>query len=111
MVHSKVSALSLRSRIHLLQGENAAASRQAIAILEEVGDLPALRTEEVLHHAAVVLRADGAAEADELALQAREGVARKADLIHSPADRDRFLQEIPLNQAILNGYGSFRGMG
>ncbi|MET7988951.1 AAA family ATPase [Streptomyces sp. NPDC005281] len=115
MVRSKVAALSLRSRIHLIQGETAAASRharQAIAILEEVGDLPALRTEEVLHHAAVVLRAaDGAAEADELARQAREVVARKADLIHSPADRDRFLREVPLNRAILNGYGSFRGTG
>ncbi|WP_327739601.1 AAA family ATPase [Streptomyces nojiriensis] len=107
MVRSEVAALSLRSRIHLLQGDTAAASRlarQAITVLEEVGDLPALRTEEVLHQAAVVLRAtDGAAEADELARQAREVVARKAELIHNPTDRDRFLRDVPLNRAIIDG--------
>ncbi|MEU1624951.1 AAA family ATPase [Streptomyces sp. NPDC020096] len=105
MLRSEVAALSLRSRTHLRLGETAEAARltrQALAHLERVGDLPALRTEEVLYHAACVLRAAGdREEAEILAGRARAEVVRKAELIESAADRERFIREAPLNRAIL----------
>ncbi|MFD5560374.1 ATP-binding protein [Kitasatospora griseola] len=105
MVRSEVAALSLQSRLRLKQRNAAEAgrlARAAVEILDEVGDLPALRTEEVLHHAAVALRAAGCEdEADGLARRAREEVTRKANLIDSLTDRERFLRDVPLNRAIL----------
>ncbi|CAM5600483.1 AAA family ATPase [Streptomyces fumanus] len=105
MVRSAVAALILRSRIHLELPDAAAAAgfaREAVAVLDRVGDMPALRTEEVLHHASLALRAAGSpAEADALALRARTEVLRKADLMTNPADRDHFLRGVVLNQAVL----------
>jgi hypothetical protein len=56
----------------------------------------------VLYHAACVLRAAGdREEAEILAGRARAEVVRKAELIESAADRERFIREAPLNRAIL----------
>ncbi|MET9513751.1 AAA family ATPase [Streptomyces sp. NPDC002994] len=105
MVRSQVAALTLRGRIHLRLADAATAARfarEAVAILDRVGDMPALRTEEVLHHAALAVRAAGSPEeADALARRARTEVIRKAELIGSAVDRDRFLREVQLNRSIL----------
>ncbi|MEV0415502.1 hypothetical protein AB0I68_33200 [Streptomyces sp. NPDC050448] len=74
--------------------------------------MPALRTGEVLRHAAAVPQAtDGAAEAEELVQETREVVARNADLIRSSADRDRFLRDVSLDRGILGGGQAGRQAG
>ncbi|MDT3395391.1 AAA family ATPase [Streptomyces sp. B1866] len=112
MVRSQIAAHSLRSRILLRQGALAAAedqAREAVRILDEVGDMPALRTEEVLYHSAVVLAAGGVQEeAQALLERARHEVSRKADLVTEDELRDRFLTEVPLNHAIREGAGISR---
>lgn len=118
MIRSEIAAHSLRSRILLRQGETAAAqeqARHAVSILDEVGDMPALRTEEVLYHSAVVLAAgpvrqeqeerEEREEAHALLDRARREVARKAEQITDDLPRDRFLTRVPLNSAILRGAG------
>lgn len=109
MVRSEIAAQSLSSRILLRQGDPTAAedrAREALRILDEVGDMPALRTEEVLYHSAAVLHTRGAQEeARRLLDRARGEVARKADLMTDDALRRRFLTEVPLNRAIRDGEG------
>ncbi|MFF2376866.1 AAA family ATPase [Streptomyces xiamenensis] len=112
MVRSEIAALVLRARIRLRQGaatEAAELGRAALALLEEHGDLPALRTEEVLYWAARALVADGAdgarEEAGALLARARAVVARKAEsLAEHPARRESFLR-VPLNRWITTGEG------
>lgn len=109
MIRSQIAAHSLRSRILLRQGNTAGAqeqARQAVRTLDEVGDMPALRTEEVLYHSAVVLATGGVRE-EALALleRARREVARKAEHVTDELLRDRFLTQVSLNNAILRGEG------
>ncbi|MDI3402873.1 AAA family ATPase [Streptomyces cavernicola] len=110
MVRSEIAALSLRSRVLLEQGEPEEAevcAREALRVLDEVGDMPALRTEEVLHQGAVVLRAVGNhAEAGALLARARAEIVRKADGITDRRLREGFLRNVPLNRAVL---GTERG--
>lgn len=105
MVRSEIGAYSLRGRIRLRQGDVAAAvshARRAVGILEEVGDMPALRTEEVYFHASRALRAGGASEdAGRLLERARAEVSRKAGLIDDPQQRERFLRAVVLNRDII----------
>lgn len=105
MVRSEIAALSLRSRIRLQQGDTEAATRyarEALSILGEIGDMPALRTEEVLFHAARALGRNGAAEdARSLLERARTEVSRKAGHIDDADQRRRFLAE-RLNRRILS---------
>jgi tetratricopeptide (TPR) repeat protein len=109
MIRSEIAALSLRSRILLRQGDTAAAqdqARQAVRILDEVGDMPALRTEEVLYHSAVVQAAGGAQEeAHNLLERARREVAGKASLVSDDSLRDQFLTQVRINEAIREGDG------
>lgn len=109
MIRSEIAAHSLRSRILRRQGDTAEAqeqARQAVRILDEAGDMPALRTEEVLYHSAVVLAAAGVREeAHALLVRARREVARKAELVSDDLLRDRFRTEVPLNRAIVQGEG------
>jgi hypothetical protein len=109
MIRSEIAAHSLRGRVLLRQGDTAAAldqARQAVRILDEVGDMPALRTEEVLYRSAVVQAAAGLrTEALALLERARREVARKADMITDDSLRDRFLTQVPLNSAIRDGEG------
>ncbi|MFD0375611.1 hypothetical protein [Streptomyces sp. NPDC127112] len=75
-------------------------------MLDEVGDMPALRTEEVLWHAARALAADGAREeARGLLDRARREVLRKAGLIGDETLRERFLTAVPLNRSLLAADG------
>ncbi|WP_289782033.1 AAA family ATPase [Streptomyces phaeoluteigriseus] len=107
MIRSEIAAHSLRSRILLRRGDTAAAqeqARHAVRILDSVGDMPALRTEEVLYHSAVALTAAGVRQESHALLErARREVARKAELITDDVLRDRFLTRVPLNHAILHG--------
>ncbi len=109
MIRSEIAAHSLRSRILLRQADTAGAqeqARQAVRILDEVGDMPALRTEEVLYHSAVVLAAAGIREeASALLERARREVARKAELVTGDSLRNRFRMQVPVNRAILQGEG------
>ncbi|MCG5219474.1 AAA family ATPase [Streptosporangium sp. KLBMP 9127] len=101
MIRSEIAALSLSSRIRHLRGETEAAAtlaRETLGILQQVGDLPALRTEEVLHHAAEVLEAVGDHEAaSRLRTDAQGRVRRIADTLKDSAQRGRYLQEALLN--------------
>ncbi|MCX5375378.1 AAA family ATPase [Streptomyces sp. NBC_00091] len=110
MVRSEIAAYCLRSRILMRQGDAAAAGEQARAalrLLDEVGDMPALRTEEVLYHCASALAAQGAeGEARGLLDRARREVLRKAGLIADAEVRERFLAGVPLNRALLASGGA-----
>ncbi|MEU9867951.1 MULTISPECIES: hypothetical protein [Actinomadura] len=109
MIRSKIAAHSLRGRIALRQNDVTTAqeqTREAVRILEEVGDMPALRTEDVLYHAAVAMAAgDEQEEALALLGKARREIARKAELIADSALRSSFLAQVPLNRSILAGEG------
>ncbi|MFC8268687.1 AAA family ATPase [Streptomyces cinereoruber] len=106
MIRSEIAALSLRSRVLLAQGDRTEAevsAREALRVLDEVGDMPALRTEEVLYRAAVVLRETGNhAEARSLLGRARAVIARKAESIPDERLREGFLRNVPLNRAVLD---------
>lgn len=106
MLRSEIAALSLRGRIKLRQSETADAAdfaRQAVQLLDQSGDMPALRSEEVFYHAARSLAAVGAdAEAMALLEQAREKVAEKAGSLNNDEMRREFMEE-PLNLAITLG--------
>ncbi|HBF81037.1 MAG TPA: ATP-binding protein [Streptomyces sp.] len=105
MVRSEIAAYGLRSRIRLAAGRTDLATgdaRQALALLAEHGDMPALRTEEVLHDAARALLASGAHDEAEAQLsRARREVLRKADSIEDDDLRTRFLTAVPLNRVLL----------
>lgn len=113
MVRSEIAGYVLRSRIHLQDGEMDGAARdgrQALALLAEHGDMPALRTEEVLYHAARALRAeDSGSEVRNLLGRARAEVVRKADSIDDPVLRARFLTDVPLNRSLLHDSGAVEG--
>ncbi|MGW6306509.1 AAA family ATPase [Streptomyces niveus] len=105
MVRSEIAALSLLGQVRLAQADTASAAnfaRQAVQLLERTGDMPALRSEEVLYHAARALKAIGAGqEALTLLEQAREKVARKAGSLDEETRRV-FMRE-PLNRLIALG--------
>ncbi|WP_244290974.1 AAA family ATPase [Streptomyces virginiae] len=109
MVRSQIAAHSLQSRALLRWGDTAraaSAAREALRLLDGVGDMPALRTEEVLYHSAVVLATNGARqEARELLERARAVVGEKAGHLHDDTARRRFLTSVPLNRAIRAGHG------
>ncbi|WP_037906475.1 AAA family ATPase [Actinacidiphila yeochonensis] len=103
MVRSEIAARCLLGRVSLRLGRvDEAAHRldQALRILNEVGDMPALRTEEVYYYAALTHRAAGHRDRGrELLDRARAEVARKAGHIHDPELLELFRQE-PLNRLI-----------
>ncbi|RFU88286.1 ATP-binding protein [Streptomyces triticagri] len=105
MDRSRIAAYCLRSRLRSHAGDiddAAADARMALSVLEERGDMPALRTEEVLHDAARALHAAGAPhEAQTLWDRARTEIHRKADSMAAPDDRARFLNGVPLNRTLL----------
>ncbi len=104
MVRSRIAALSLRARIQLHAGRTTKAAhfaRESVQLLDEVGTMPALRSEEVFYHAARALAADGDRdEALVLLERARDTVARKAAHIADPGLREGFLRDVPLNRRI-----------
>ncbi|WP_344102548.1 AAA family ATPase [Myceligenerans crystallogenes] len=115
MVRSRIAGFSLRSRVQTRLGNVGAAvehARTAVRILDEVGDMPALRSEEVYFHAAVVLNAAGFADdAADLLQRARIEVRRKAATLPDAALRERFRTGVPLNAAIAGGLEPAPGVG
>ncbi len=109
MIRSRIAALVLRSRVHLARSDAEAAeafAKDALLVLDEVGDMPALRTEEVLFHCANAARAVGAASrAGELLERARAEVTRKARHVDDAHQRRCFLEEVPLNRQIAGPTG------
>ncbi|WP_106429432.1 AAA family ATPase [Streptomyces sp. SPB074] len=111
MVRSEIAALSLSARVHLVRGELGPAAefaRRSVELLRRTGDMPALRSEEVLLHAARALHAAGPGSASpeevaELLGEARAKVMAKADSLADPALRHSFLTEVALNRAVVNG--------
>lgn len=107
MVRSEIAGLCLSSQVRLRQGDREAAAgyaREATALLERTGDMPALRSEEVLYHAARAVHAAGATdEAMELLQRAQSKMGTKADSIDDRALRRSFLDDVPLNRAIALG--------
>lgn len=106
MIRSKIAAHSLRSRIFLRKGDIVTAATEAekaLHILDDVGPMPALRTEEILYYGGLVLERVGRTlEAASLFDRAREEITRKLELITDPAMRESFSRE-PLNRSILEG--------
>ena len=110
MVRSEIAALSIRERIAFRRGdirEAALCGNEAIALLGRYGDLPALRTEEVLLHHALTLQAAGDfATAGQLLERAVGEMHRKAGSIDDPAVQQRFLVDVPVNAAIVAALNS-----
>ncbi|MFJ4920722.1 ATP-binding protein [Streptomyces sp. NPDC088725] len=107
MVRSEIAALCLSGQVRLRQDNVTAAAehaRASVQLLRQTGDMPALRSEEVLFHAARALYITGAeTEAQDLLQQARVKVTDKADSIDDVAARRGFLEAVPLNRAIMLG--------
>ena len=106
MVRSEIAGLCLSGQVRLRRGDRAAAAqyaRESVALLDRTGDMPALRSEEVLYHAARAMHAAGArSEAVDLLERAQAKTQAKADSIDDPALRRSFLDD-PLNRAIALG--------
>ncbi|WP_106429996.1 ATP-binding protein [Streptomyces xiaopingdaonensis] len=107
MVRSEIAGLCLSGRARLREGDPAGAAafaRESVALLDRTGDMPALRSEEVLFHAARALYAAGArSEAEGLLSRAREKMERKAESIEDPALLRGFREDVPLNRALALG--------
>ncbi|MEV0490536.1 AAA family ATPase [Streptomyces atratus] len=113
MVRSEIAGYCLRGRIRLATGDTDLAVRDvrhALTLLAEHGDLPALRTEEVLYDAATALTASGnGSEATQLLDRARREVLRKAEGIGDMELRTRFLNAVPLNRELFGYEGEGEG--
>lgn len=103
MVRSEIAALILRAQIARYRDDKHAAAAfadRAISILDAYGDLPALRTEEVLFQAALAHRsiADHS-RAKELLGRAMAEVERKVQSLPG-SFQSAFLTDVPLNLSI-----------
>jgi tetratricopeptide (TPR) repeat protein len=107
MTRSRIAALCLSARVQLRMGRSTQAAdfaRTAVALLDRVGDMPALRTEEILYHAASVLWADGdTEEASALMDRASRAFERKAERIEDESLRRSFTDGVPLNRWVRDG--------
>lgn len=103
---SAIAALSIRSRLALMQDQIEAAlddSTQAVTYLERIGTMPALRTEEVLYyHYCVLQRAGRAIEALDYLKRAHTVLQKKAETISNQEYRRSFLERVPVSRAILS---------
>jgi tetratricopeptide (TPR) repeat protein len=96
-----LSLLSLLKLRELRMGEAVEHGDQALACLRQKGDMPALRTEEVLfNHYRVLLAAGRAAEAEALLEEAHSVLTRKGQRIEDPELRESFYRNVPLSRAI-----------
>ena len=104
LTRSEVAALSLLARLHLMRGdfqEALLASQEAVGILDRVGAMPALRTEEVLYRHAVILDAAGDSKrASAVIRRAWQEIERKSASIPNREDRYRFREKVTLNRQV-----------
>lgn len=108
MVRSRIAAHMLLGRIRLARGDERAldSAQHSLDLLDERGPQPALRSEEVYYHAAVVHSAAGKTEeARDLLERARDELRIKAATIPDDASRARFFDAPGLNRAIRDGEG------
>lgn len=104
LIPTATQASSLMSQVLLRRGLAQGAyvhSVRAVTEVDRLGDLPAVRTEEVLYHHWLVLGKLG--RLDEAAVtidRAWQTVQRKLDLMARPENRVAFLEKVPLNQLI-----------
>ncbi|RRR97508.1 AAA family ATPase [Glycomyces terrestris] len=109
MVRSEIAAHLLLARIALARNETEQAVKCALdslRLLNEKGPQPALRSEEVYYHAAVILSAgEQHEEAATLLERARAELARKAASIEGADLRRRFEAAPGLNTWIRDGEG------
>lgn len=98
-----VAARSLKSELELRRGrplEACVESTAAVDVLEASGDLPIVRTEEVLWRHACCLAAAGRAEAEAYFEKARAVVERKAASLEDDEARRRFLTTTPVARTL-----------
>lgn len=101
---SAIQALSLHARLALYQTKPDLAyerSSEAVAYLERMGTLPALRSEEIFWNHALVLSANKRnAEADSFVKRAYQIVQAKAETISEPEQRRLYLERVLLNRQL-----------
>ena len=109
MERSAAMAYTLLAALELNAGNVERAldwSARAIALLEERGDMPAARTEEILlNHSRVLDAAGRADEARTYLARARAVIDRKAAAIEEPEYRATFLERVPVSRAIMAATG------
>lgn len=102
---STVAALSLSALTALAQGKFDAAigfSTRAVKVLQDMGDLPALRTEEVMYnHYLVLSKAGRSQEAQPYLEQAHKMLQKKADSLTDAGLRKSFLERPSLSRKII----------
>jgi predicted ATPase len=105
-LRSSIAALSLRSLVALQKNQIDDAiqySTRAIHFLQELGNLPALRKEEILfNHYYVLSEAGKAEEARPFLEQAHEVLQQKAQSIQEDNDRQSFLERVLISRAIIS---------
>ena len=88
-----------------LRTEALAFSAEAVAKIDEMGDMPAVRTEEILYHHSLVLDALGRMdEGTAFLVRAWDAFRSKLDRLELPEHRTAFTDRVPLNVAIAAAY-------
>lgn len=103
-VRTRIAALSLLGKLALTRYQVGLAVQhisEAVQELDQVGTMPALRTEEILLTSFEILTAAGRQqEADVHLERAHQVLQRKARSIADPAQRALFLERVPTSRAI-----------
>jgi predicted ATPase len=111
---SMAHAASLMGQVLLRRGAFQGAytySAQAVAELDRRGDMPAVRSEEILYNHWLVLEKLGRPDEAARNLDRAWGIVqRKLDLMHKPEHRLAFLEKVPLNQHIARAYRAQPGV-
>jgi tetratricopeptide (TPR) repeat protein len=104
LTRSAAQAASLLGQLHLRRNaldEASDLSTLAVAHLDRLGDMPAVRTEEILFNHALILDRLGRHEEASASLdRAWEVVQQKLAGMQAPENRSAFLERVPLTRAI-----------
>ncbi len=102
---SEIAFASLRARVALAEGRSQDAVRLSTAALDALtardGQVPAVRSEEILLTHARVLEAVGSPEAARFAAEAAAVVRAKAATLADPAQRETFLERVRVSRDAL----------
>ena len=100
---STIQSLTLLGRLMLDMNEREKAlafSGEAVTLLEDLGNMPALRMEEIYFNHYLILERLGQKNQAKAYLERAYGVIQVIDV----ADTEKFLTRIPLNRAILSAH-------
>jgi hypothetical protein len=104
---SAIAIGSLRARVALAEDRLPEAVELSTAALERLtkhgGEVPAVRSEEILFTHARVLTAAGSPDAAEYATAAARTVRAKAASLEDPQQREAFLERVRLSRAVIGG--------